>query len=274
MSRSKYINTFNTTADYDAYIESAYPSFPNVAYDKEADRINIIKTSPNEHLIYGKLIDPTLIPVLNYIRGNVYTYNIEATVSGNYFYIDSLEGTGNLTNFGNLSNGSNISHIYKIKDIDFTHCISFGFFTDWTNLELVDFSGINFGTSVLNNKTMAMFRNCAKLTSIDLSNTNMTITSNNDYYQSFYGCTNLKTLNLNNCTLGNPGNTGSKRPSFTGTTSLTDVYINVEQTLNMLTNSLQSANGYYLPSTATIHYNNGSEIINYTWSGSAWTAQS
>ena len=52
MARSKYINTFDTTAEYNNYIESALPSFPNVGYDKESDKVNIVRTSPNDHLLY------------------------------------------------------------------------------------------------------------------------------------------------------------------------------------------------------------------------------
>ena len=59
MARSKYINTFDTTTEYNNYIESALPSFPNVGYDKEADKVNIVRTSPNSHVLYGEVADPS-----------------------------------------------------------------------------------------------------------------------------------------------------------------------------------------------------------------------
>ena len=57
---------------------------------------------------------------------------------------------------------------------------------------------------------------------------------------------------------------------FQGCSSLKDVYITVESTLNKLTNNLTSQGNNYVPSSATIHYNG----VDYKWQNSRWTPQS
>ena len=57
---------------------------------------------------------------------------------------------------------------------------------------------------------------------------------------------------------------------FSSCSSLKDVYITVEVTLNKLTNNLTSQGSNYIPSSATIHYNG----TDYKWQNGAWTPQS
>ena len=68
----------------------------------------------------------------------------------------------------------------------------------------------------------------------------------------FNGCSSLTSLNLSNCDISKVTNI---EMMFYGCQSLTDVYITVEATLNKLTNNLTSRGGNYIPQTATIHYN-------------------
>ena len=124
----------------------------------------------------------------------------------------------------------------------------------------------NFNTSNVIDMQL-MFNNCSSLTSLDLSNFN---TSNvTDMFGMFSNCSSLTALDLSNCDTSNINTTGDM---FWGVNNLKDVYITVEATLNMLTNNLtsQGGSGYYIPSSATIHYKG----TDYKWTGSAWTPQS
>ena len=180
MARSKYINTFDTTAEYNNYIESAFPSFPNVGYDKEADKVNIVRTSPNAHVWYGEVVDPAqALPTIS-LNGTTNTPTLDTLT--NTFYLDT-----------------------------------------WSN---------------------------AAPTSI-----------------SFGNKSNIKTIKKMQI---NTSNVTSMNSMFMSCSSLTDVYITVEATLNKLTNNLTSKGGDYIPSSATIHYNG----TDYKWTGSAWTPQS
>ena len=58
MKRNKYLNTFDNTADYENYIESASPGFPNVGLTKDNGELHYVRTSPNDHLLYGEVVDP------------------------------------------------------------------------------------------------------------------------------------------------------------------------------------------------------------------------
>ena len=210
MKRNKYINTFDTTSQYDAYIESAAPGFPNVALTEDDGAIHYRTQSPNDYQIWGTTTATSNFNIK--LNGN----NVEVTVdtmTGEFY----LQGwTGTLTSMTDTF--QNLSHITSIKkfNIDTSNVTSLGYSTG---------SGC------------------------------------------FNGCTNLKTLNLSGCTFTcNP-----TYKTFYNCTSITDIYITEESTLMSLTNNLTSQDGGQYPmSSATIHYNG----TDYTWSGSAWTAQS
>ena len=91
MGRSKYINTFSTTGDYDAYINSAFPKFPNVAYDEEAEKIKIMRTSPNDHVIFGTLTDTSLAPVIRFNQDQSQRITAHVDSLNNTFYLDSSD---------------------------------------------------------------------------------------------------------------------------------------------------------------------------------------
>ena len=236
MARSKYINTFDTTAEYNNYIESALPSFPNVGYDKEADKVNIVRTSPNNHLLYGEVVDPAQpLPTISLNR-TTNTPTLDTLT--NMFYLDSWSDAAPTSI--SFDNKSNIKSIKKLKGLDTSNV------TDM----------------------MQMFWGCSSLTSLDLSNFN---TSNvTTMYYMFTNCRSLITLDLSNWDISK---VTDKTYMFSGCKSLNDVYITVEATLNKLTNNLTSEGDSNIPSNngkCTIHYNG----TDYKWTGSAWTPQS
>lgn len=231
MSRSKYINTFNTTAEYDNYIESAVPEFPNVGYDKQAGVVNIRRQSPNNYQIWGTTTATSNFNIK--LNGN----NVEVTVdtlTGEFY----LQGwTGTLTSFS-FQNNTNITSIKKF-DIDTSNVSNLSYsFGSVTNITYISLQGCD-----TNNVT--------------------------DISSMFRQCSNLKTLDLSGCDFSNVTNQTSMF-IFVGSTTFTDVYITVEATLMKLTNNLSSQGTNYIPSSATIHYND----VDYVWSGSAWTIQS
>ena len=268
MARSKFINTFDTTAEYNNYIESALPAFPNVGYDKEADKVNIVRTSPNDHLLYCEVVDasqplPTIQLYNNY--SNVKTYTPTLDTLNNTFYIDDW---GTVPTFNKLSdnflkNESNIKSIKKLKGLDTSNVTSMQeMFDGCSSLTSLDLSSLD--TSKVTSMS-GMFNGCSSLTSLDLSNFN---TSNvTDMHFMFYGCSKLTSLDLSSFDTSNVTNMSNM---FDRCSSLKDVYITVEATLNKLTNNLTSQGINYIPSSATIHYNG----VDYKWTGSAWTPQS
>ena len=119
MARSKYINTFDTTAEYNNYIESALPAFPNVGYDKEADKVNIVRTSPNDHVLYGEVVDKA--QALPTISLNGTTNNTTLDELNNAFYLDSWSNASPTSiSFGNKSNIKSIKK-FNIDTSKFTN---------------------------------------------------------------------------------------------------------------------------------------------------------
>lgn len=229
MARSKYINTFDTTAEYDNYIDSALPEFPNVGYDKQAGKVNIRRQSPNNYQIWGTT---TLTSNFNIKLNN---QNVEVTVDPQLgeFYLTGWAGT--LTSLFNCFQDSQITSLKK-------------FVLDTSNV--TDMS--------------QMFIECRSLPSIDLSNFNTSSLININYM--LYGCRSLTSLDLSNCDFSR----ASLSATFYNCNLLTDVYITVEATLMKLTNNLSSQGNQYIPSSATIHYND----VDYKWQNNAWTPQS
>ena len=259
MARSKYINTFNTTAEYNNYIESALPSFPNVGYDKEADKVNIVRTSPNDHVWYGEVVDTAqALPTIS-LNGTTNTPTLDALT--NMFYLDSWSNAAPTSiSFGNKEN---IKTIKKLKGLDTSNVTNMNYmFGSCSSLTSLDLS--NFDTSNVTNMSQ-MFYNCSSLTSLDLSNFDTSKVTDMRYM--FSRCSSLTSLDLSNL---NTSNVTSMSEMFSSCSSLKDVYINIEATLMKLTNNLTSQGNSYIPSSATIHYNG----VDYKWQNNRWTPQS
>ena len=168
MARSKFINTFDTTAEYNNYIESALPAFPNVGYDKEADKVNIVRTSPNNHVWYGEAVDPAqALPTIS-LNNTTNTPTLDTLT--NMLYLDSWSNAAPTSI--SFSNKSNIKTIKKLQ-------------LDTSNVTSMS----------------QMFYMCSSLTSLDLSNFN---TSNvTDMHYMFVGCSSLTSLDLSNLNTSN-----------------------------------------------------------------------
>ena len=250
MARSKYINTFDTTAEYNNYIESALPSFPNVGYDKEADKVNIVRTSPNDHVLYGEVVDPAQpLPTIS-LNGTVNTPTFDELT--NTFYLDSWSNAAPTSI--SFNNKGNIKSIKKLKDLDTSNVNSmYSMFENCSSLTSLDLS--NFNTSNVTNM-YSLFYGCSLLTSLDLSSFDTSNVTNMRYM--FGSCSALTSLNLSNW---NTSNVTDMTSMFAGCSKLKDVYITVEATLNKLTNNLTSQGQNYIPSSATIHYNG----VDYKW---------
>ena len=258
MKRNKYLNTFDNTADYENYIESALPGFPNVGLTKDNGELHYMRTSPNDHVWYGEVVDPA--QALPTITLNNKTNNTTLDELTNTFYLDSWSNAAPTSI--SFNNKSNLKTIKKLKGLDTSNVTKMEYtFNNCSSLTTLDLSIFN--TS--NVTTLwGTFTQCSALRSLDLSNwdTSKVI----KMYQTFKECSALTSLNLSNWNTSNVNDHGHM---FSGCSSLTDVYITVEATLNMLTNNLTSQGDNYIPSSATIHYNG----VDYKWTGSAWTQQ-
>lgn len=217
MSRSKYINTFETTADYNNYIESAVPEFPNVGYDKQAGVVNIRRQSSNDYQIWGTT---TATENFNIKLNNT---NVEVTVDPDLgeFYLTGWTGT--LTSLNSaFYEKTNITSIKK-------------FALDTSQVTTIS----------------SMFDGCSALTYLNLSTDNSSGLIRN--IAAAFKRSGIQVLDLSGWDLSNANSTGYIG-IFENT--LTDIYITVEGTLNRLTNNLTSQGGNnYIPSSATIHYN-------------------
>ena len=258
MKRNKYLNTFDNTADYENYIESALPGFPNVGLTKDNGELHYVRTSPNDHLLYGEVVDKAQPLPTIYLSGTVNTPTLEQV--NNIFYLDSWSNAAP-TRIA-FDNKGNIKSIKKLKGLDTSNVTNMNYMlAGCSSLTSLDLS--NLDTSNVTSME-SMFDECSSLTSLDLSNFN---TSNVTNMRSMLsGCSSLTTLDLSSF---DTSNVTSMTYMFSGCSSLKDVYITVEATLMKLTNNLTSQGNNYIPSSATIHYND----IDYKWTGSAWTQQ-
>ena len=162
-----------------------------------------------------------------------------------------------LSNF-NVSNVTNMSYMLQ----------------DCSALTTVNLS--NFNTSKVTDMRF-MFNNCSSLKQLDLSNWDVSNVSNMSYM--FKRCSVLDTLDLSNWNITKISSGSTKMTQmFYFCTNLSDVYINKQNTLNTLTNSLTMAGDpsndfLYIPDTAMIHYTDEADpstVIDYYWDGSAW----
>ena len=181
MKRNKYLNTFDNTADYENYIESAYPGFPNVGLTKDNGELHYVRTSPNDHLLYGEVVDPAQpLPTIQLYNdySNVKTYTPTLDALNNTFYIDDW---GTVPTFNKLSddflkNKSNIKSIKKFKGLDTSNVTNMSnMFSDCRSLTSLDLSSFN--TSKVTDMRY-MFYGCSKLTSLDLSSFNTSNVTN------------------------------------------------------------------------------------------------
>ena len=258
MAHSKYINTFDTTAEYNNYIESALPAFPNVGYDKEADKVNIVRTSPNDHVWYGEVVDPAqAVPTIS-LNGT--TNNTILDELTNTFYLDSWSNAAPTSiSFGNKKNIKSIKKM-QIDTSNFTD-MQYMFY-GCSSLTSLDLS--NFDTSKVTNINR-MFGYCESLTSLDLSNLDTSKVT--DIGGMCINCSSLTSLDLSNWDTSKVTN---RSEMLVNCSSLKDVYITVEATLMLLTGNLSGYGSSYIPSSATIHYNG----VDYNWNNNAWTPQS
>lgn len=236
--RSKYINTFDTTSEFENYIESAEPGFPNVAYTKDTGDVHYTSMSSNNHLIYGTLSDSTQAPVFTFNSNSSQAVTAHVDPLNNTFYIDESDMSGVTT----------ITSLYNMLRAN-------------TNIKSI--KKFNIDTSNVTNM-YGMFYNCSNLQYVNLSNLNtFNVTS---IYDIFRGCSALKTIDLSGWDLSNVSNSST---AFSSVNDLTSAYITVEATLKKLTNNLASAGGSCIPPSATIYYND--QV--YKWQNSAWTLQ-
>lgn len=182
MKRNKYINSFNTTAEYDNYIESAYPEFPNVGLTKDDGELHYRITSPNDYQIWG-----TTTATENFNTGLG-----ECVVDPQLgeFYIQGYTGT--LTSLQTAF--FDLSHITSIKkfDLDTSNVTTMRqMFDNCTSLTSINLSGCN--TSNVTNMGW-VFSDCTSLTSLDLSNWD---TSNAGIYEMFKDCNSLTDIYIN-----------------------------------------------------------------------------
>ena len=258
MKRNKYLNTFDTTSEYENYIESALPEFPNVSLTKDDKKLHYVRTSPNDHVLYGEVADASqALPTIS-LDGT--TNNTTLDEINNMFYLDTWSNAAPTSI--SFRNNSNIKSIKKLKGLDTSNVTYIqSMFDSCSALTSLDLS--SFDTSKVTDMRY-MFYSCSSLTSLDLSNFNTSNVTNMNYM--FSNCSSLTSLDLSSFDT-------SKVIDMTGMfyncSSLKDVYITVEATLNKLTNNLTSQADNYVPSSATIHYNG----VDYKWNGSAWTKQ-
>ena len=159
MKRNKYLNTFDTTSEYENYIESALPEFPNVSLTKDDKKLHYVRTSPNDHVLYGEVVDPSqALPTIS-LNGTTNTPTLDTLT--NMFYLDTWSNAAPTSI--SFDNKSNIKSIKKLKGLNTSNVTSM----------------------------RQMFDSCSKLTSLDLSNwyTSNDTTNNSSM---FYGCRSLK----------------------------------------------------------------------------------
>lgn len=242
--RSKYINTFDTTSEFENYIESSSAGFPNVAYTKDTGDVHYTSTSPNDHLIYGTLTDPTQAPVFKFNDSTSQRVTAHVDTLTNTFYIDASDMSNVTTPITSLrkfiTDNTNITSIKKLN-IDTSNVTSMdSMFYYCINLELVNMSALD-TSNVTDISSMFKINANPKLSTIDLSN----------------------------CDLSNVSSQSNAFQSLWTWVERTNVYITEEGTLMKLTNNLTAASNNYIPSSATIYYND--QV--YKWQNNAWTLQ-
>ena len=252
MKRNKYLNTFDTTTEYDNYIESALPEFPNVGLTKDDGKLHYMRRSPNDHYIYGELIDSSITaPSI---------YRVEASPSSTTSVLTSVDTVSNTFYYDNL--------LYIKVDEGYSMYPN-GLFgqNDTIKSNIKNIKKLNIDITKLLGSPSYMFYNLKNVEFIDLTSFNNYMPGNIQFDNVFSNCAKLRSIDFTGWDLSNIVKSDY---AFSGCSSLTDVYITVEATLMKLTNNLTSQSGAYIPASATIHYND----VDYKWQNNAWTPQS
>ena len=200
MALNPYINSFDTEADYDEYLDGSTAKAPNVAYIKATDTMKYTKTVPNPTwIIYGTTTGTT-----DFYVGAQGRYNKSSASNGIHmhvqegvFYATAEDVVGDIkylnSDYSGFSNTEG-KKITKLKRWAYPNTDVIGtsnMFRKCTSLTSLDLSG--FDTSNVTDMS-SMFSDCSSLTSLDLSGFD---TSNvTDMGSMFWGCTNLTTLDI------------------------------------------------------------------------------
>ena len=190
MAYNPYINSFNTSGDFETYIESSAPKTPNVAYLKDLDQVRYTTILPNDYVVYGTTTGST-----DFTRSGISFKVAQATDGGdNILYVESSGVPQSLTSLAYCFNTTEGHKITKLKKwaIDTSNVVSMlNMFYNCSNLTSLDLSSFN--TSNVTNMNY-MFSNCSSITSLDLSSFDTTNVTN--MTSTFYNCRNLNKLYL------------------------------------------------------------------------------
>ena len=190
MAYNPYINSFNTSGDFETYIESSAPKAPNVAYLKDLDQVRYTTILPNDYMVFGTTTGSTDF------TGSGISFKVAEDPNGgdNILYVETSGVPQSLTSLNQCFNNTEGHKITKIKKwaIDTSNVTDmYRIFSSCSNLTSVDLSSFN--TSNVTSMD-GMFNICSNLTSLDLSSFN---TSNvTSMHEMFRGCSNLTSLDL------------------------------------------------------------------------------
>lgn len=172
--------------------------------------------------------------------------------------------TSNVTVMGNV-----FSHCYALQSVDVKNWDMskveriWGMFRDMHTITSIDLSGWQTSSLV---KVPHTFYGSYSLQTINLSGWDATHIDEMNYM--FNGCTSLRSIDFRGWDLSQSSVDNGSR--FRNCNNLTDIYVSTMNTLNKLTNNLNSQGNSFVPSSATIHYDDGTTQHDYVWSGSAW----
>ena len=224
MSRSKYINTFYTEDDFNAYIESDLPEFPNIAYQKYLDHVEITMTKPALPVWRGELSDS-----YNGTLPTITLDSVENTPGTNQentkFILSSWSNAAPTTMTINNKRSIKTIEIFNIDTSNVTSMLSM--FKDCRSLTSLDLT--KFNTSNVTNMS-SMFSDCKLLTSLDLTKFNTSNVTNMS--SMFFGCSSLTSLDLTNFNTSNVTNMSSL---FFNCRSLTSLDLSRFNTSNVTT---------------------------------------
>lgn len=191
MAYNPYINSFNTSGDFETYIESSTPKAPNVAYLKDLNEVRYTTILPNDYVVFGTTTGST-----DFTASGISFKVAEAENGGdNILYVESSGVPQSLTSlyyfFGNSSEGQKVTKIKKWT-INTSGVTNFGgMFYNCRNLTSLDLS--SFDTSNVTNMN-SIFDGCSNLISLDLSSFDTTKVTNMS--SMFYNCLSLNKLYL------------------------------------------------------------------------------
>lgn len=173
MAYNSYINSFNTSGDFETYIESSAAKAPNVAYLKDLDEVRYTTMLPNDYVVFGTTTGST-----DFTSCGI-TFKVAEDPNGgdNILYVESSGVPQSLTSlYQCFYNKTEITSIKKwaINTIGVTNMGNM--FESCSSLASVDLSSFN--TSNVTNM-FRMFRG-SNLTSLDLSSFDTTNVTNMD----------------------------------------------------------------------------------------------